>query len=199
MKSSIKLLFAKALICAFSVPAMAASYGEVGFGLAGGKDASPTFQLRAANSFWKHEVSINYLNIYGAQADGMKTDGANLPTIGIELNRVYNLPTNDGATISLGGGLGYTMPNLNSGVSERADNDISWTIGATLAKPLSRKFYLAFSIKGFFFTTDSQLTTYSSHPETLSSGDEVEVTDVSYQDNRLNFNSVLFMLALRWR
>lgn len=195
-----------AFLCAFSAPLWAhviyaertpSFQGEVGFGVAGGQSASPVFQMKGIRSDGAWDFSLGYLNLYGATADGLKSDGANLPTIQFEAYRVLAV-MEDGAEISVGGGLGYTVPNLAGGVSETADNGISWTVGGILTKPINRRCSLAFGVKGFFFDTDSHLTTYGSHEEVLSTGQTVDVLDVAHRDDNLHFDSVLFTVALRW-
>lgn len=181
--------------------AYAQVYSEVGFGVAGGKTASPMFQMKAVKSNGKHEISFGYFNIYGAEADGMKSAGADLPTIALEFYKTWQLPRSEGS-LAFGGGVGYTMPNLASGVHETADNDLSWTVGTNLVRHLSRRCDLEYSVKGFFFRTDSHLTTYGSHLETFQingvDAGQVEVLDEAHQDNSINFNSVLFNVSLRW-
>lgn len=181
--------------------AYAQVYGEVGFGVAGGKIASPMFQMKAVKASGGHEVSFGFFNIYGAQADGMKSASADLPTIALEFYKVWNLPRNEGS-LSYGGGVGYTMPNLAGGVSETADNDFSWTAGVNLVRHLSSRYDVEYSVKGFFFRTDSHLTTYGSHLESFQingvDAGQVEVSDEMHENNSINFNSVLFNIALRW-
>lgn len=201
MKNIVRMLSLAAILL-FPKWAFADVYGEVGLGVAGGKVAAPTFQMKAIKSTAKHEFSLGYFNVYGAEADGMRSDGADLPTVALEVYRVWKLPNGDGS-LSYGGGIGYTMPNLAGGVNEQADNDLSWTAGANLVRPLSKRYDISFGVKGFFFKTDSHLTTYGSHMEPIyvngAESGQAEVLDEFHQDNTLNFNSVLFSVSLRWK
>lgn len=191
-----------AMFCAFCAPLVAGErsgslYGEMGLGLAGGgKATGPAIYLRGVRETKKHDFSFGYLNLYGMKAESMKSSGAALPTLLFEVARVFKAQA--GGEISLGGGIGYTMPNLSSGVNEQADNDISYTAVGAFKKALGPKADLVISVRGFFFSTDSQLTTYGSHMETLSTGQAVEVLDEFHHDDRMNFNSVIFMASVRW-
>lgn len=218
MKLSIRsILIAAALFCGISLSSAKARaitdyeqneyddtssariYGEVGLGLAGGdKSAGPAFLLRGGRQFGNYDVSFGYLNLYGQKPSGLISSHASLPTINVELTRVIPVTGRDRERFAVGGGLGYTMPNLAGGVSERADNDVSFTIVGSFTKPLSRKYDVNISVRGFFFNTDTHLTTYGSHTETLNTGQSVEVLDTFHQDNTISFNSVIFMAALRW-
>ena len=203
LKITLKVLLAL-FACAFCPPLWAEGeysrlptvYGEVGIGLAGGyKSTGPAFTMRGVRKLGMYDLSLGYLNLYGMKAEGLRSDGASLPTINIEAQRVFIVQ--QGVELSLGGGVGFTMPNLASGYNEHADNGMSFTAIGSFTKPLSPHYALSLSIRGFFFGTDSQLTTYGSHIETLSTGQDVEVLDVFHQDNRLDFNSVLFLVTLR--
>lgn len=206
VKLSIRSLLLKALIFGFCVPAWAGMSGEmsrmpslrseVGFGLAGSeKSTGQAFLLRGVKSVGAYNFGFGYLNLYNQRPNGMKSDHASLPTLNVEVTRV--IPAN-GADLSIGGGLGFTMPNLAGGVNEQADNDVSFTAVGAFTKHLSRKYDLSISVRGFFFNTDSQLTTYGSHFETLSTGQAVEVVDEFHADQSLRFNSVIFMASLLW-
>jgi hypothetical protein len=172
-------------------------YQEVVAGIAGAeKETGLSFSLRQGVEYGKYDFSVGFLNLYGMKAAGMKSDNSSLPTINLELTR--ELLSHDGGQISVGGGFGYTMPNLSGGVNEQADNDISFTAVGAFRKPISNRIDFVISVRGFFFATDSQLTTYGYHSETLSTGQSVEVIEEIHQDSRLNFNSVLFLAGIRW-
>lgn len=177
-----------------------AVYGEVSLGIASGKATGPAFMLRGVKQFGLFDFSVGYMNLYGMKANGLQSTSASLPTINMEITRVFLTQTED--ELSFGGGFGYTMPSLAPGVNEQADNDVSFTAVAAFKHPLSRKYDLLLSARGFFFSTDSQLTTYGSHNETLLingvPAGQVEVADETHSTDRLNFNSVMFMAALRW-
>ena len=151
-------------------------------------------RLGATRGFW--DFSAGYWGVSGGKY-GLKSGDLDLHTINLEIARIW--PIAGGLKANLSGSIGYTIPNLGSGASETADNGHSWLVGAGIEKVLTPGLSLGASVKGFFFRTDTHLTTYGSHVETLSNGQDVEVVDVSPQDNSVNFENLLVMISLKWR
>lgn len=97
----------------------------------------------------------------------------------------------------IGGGVGFTIPNFPDG-GEKGDNDVSWTVGAGAEYKIGENWAVLGMLKGFFFKTDTHVTTYGSHAEVLSNGMPVEVIDVYHQDAPRQFNSLMIGLSIRY-
>lgn len=97
----------------------------------------------------------------------------------------------------IGGGVGFTIPNFPNG-GEKGDNGVSWTVGAGAEYKLGESWSILGMMKGFFFKTDTQVTTYGSHAEVLSTGQGIEVIDVYHQDAPRQFNTLMIGLAIRY-
>ena len=76
---------------------------------------------------------------------------------------------------------------------------LSWTFGAAINREVTPNVEIGLSAKGFLFRTDTNLTTYGSHLETLSNGQKAAVLDVSHSNNSADFNAVLFAASIRWK
>lgn len=140
---------------------------------------------------WRNlDMSLGYLKDTDHDVD--------FHTMGAEL--YLNLPNTrlPALTIKLGGGAGYTMPNLPDGISKTADNGYSLTAGAGLEYAITKNWAIVGSVHRFFFTTDTHTTVYSSHEETLSTGQAVEVLDVEHFDNSEKFDNTQALIQLRY-
>lgn len=163
---------------------------------------APTYGVRGGILFLRSEVSLGYWGASGMESAQLVSRGLDIHTISLEFYRRFALSKN--TVGKLGGGVGFTIPNLDGGVSETADNDHSWAFGGGVDYALSPSVSLGAAVKGFFFTTDTHLTVYGSHMEEILSngvptGQSVEVLDVTHVNNRIDFNSLLAQISIRWK
>lgn len=175
-------------------------YTETGAGIAGGE---PVFTIRTGNkleSLW--DLSLGYMNILSQTPDNLLSKNADLPTINAEALRVLPLP-GESYRVLLGGGLGYTMPNLASGINERAENGASFTLTGALETPVNDRIDVKFTVRGFFFDTKTTWRRESYHLETVyqngSPIGQVSVTDEHLGSNSVNFNTVTAMVSILWK
>lgn len=165
--------------------------------LASNGSQSPVFGVRGGVESPVWDFSGGYWIARGVRSDNLLSDGLNLHVVSAEVYRtVFD---NQKIKAKVGGGIGYTVPNLDGGATETADNGMSWVLGGGADYALTESLSVGASLKAFIFSADTHATTYDSHPETLSNGQDVEIVDVNRHDNRVNFNSVLFAVALRWK
>lgn len=172
-------------------------YGEVAVGvLASNGSQSPAYTLHGGFQSPSWQLSLGYMGAYGLRNDNLISDGLALHTLSLE---AYRLIPYKAVTFKAGGGVGYTIPNLNGGASETADNSDSWLVGGGAEYSINDAYSVGLDLKGFFFSTDTHITVYSSHFETLSTGQSVEVLDVTHHNDRINMNSVLATVSLRFK
>lgn len=193
-------MFVSAAAHAYSQPISGYVEGESGI-LASNGSQAPIYGVRGGIGGLRGEYSVGYWAARGMRSDNLISDGLDLHVFSAEYYRVVFM--GDSFRIKLGGGAGYAIPNLDSGASETADNGNSWTAGGTLEYAFSPGLSLGLGLKGFWFTTDTHITTYGSHIETLTingvpSG-QVEVLDEVHYNNHVNFNSILATVSLRWK
>lgn len=143
-----------------------------------------SYGYRGGNTWERWDGSIGYLKDTDHDSD--------FHTLGAE---AYWLVPSGPVRFRLGGGVGYTMPNV---VGKKADNGPSFTAGAGAEYMLSSHWALVGTAKGFFFKTDTHWAVYSSHPETLSTGQEVGVLDVENFNASESFNSFQALLSVRY-
>lgn len=146
-----------------------------------------SYGIRVGAQWHFAEVSFGYLKDTDHDVD-FHTVGGNAYGI-LPIKRVK---------IKLGGGVGYTMPNLPDGISVTADNNYSLNAGAGLEYSINSHWGIAGSAHRFFFTTDTHTTVYSSHEETTSTGNSVEVLDVSHFDNSQKYDNIQAHVELRY-
>lgn len=183
---------------AFAVPFVELQTGMI----ASPGSVAPIYGVRGVASGVKHEFSLGYWCARGMSSDRLVSGGLDLHVLSAELYRKFDVAPK--VTGKLGGGIGYTIPNLDGGASETADNGHSWVFGGGVNYAVTSSVDLGATVKGFFFTTDTHVTTYGSHLEQLISngaltGTFVSVLDEAHQDDVVNFNSVLFQISLRWK
>lgn len=153
-----------------------------------------SYGVRGGHSWEYYELSLGYLN---ANIDGTnEVNNAHINVLDVEAYGVY--PIGYSLKVKAGGGVGYGMPNLEDGTSQTADNSNAWVLATGLDYAITSSWNIGFMAKGLFFNTDTHKTIYSSHPETLNTGQAVEVLDVSHEDNVSNFNSLLFTAGIRY-
>lgn len=195
-----KYIISLCAILAYGVSTACASipYGEIQTGLIASEGSqAPIYGIRAGlrRNLW--DLSIGYWAARGMRSDQLISDGLDLHTLSAEA--YYLIPIKESLVGKIGGGLGYTIPNLNGGASETADNGHSWVFGGGVDYDLSRNITLGASLKGLFFTSDTHTMWETTSPDTLSNGQAVEVIDVHHRNDVMNLNSVLLGLSLRWR
>lgn len=166
---------------------------------------APVYGFRGGTEIRDIDVSFGYWAARGLDSDDLASKHLDLHTLSLEAYHIWHLGALTG---KLGGGVGFTIPNLDGGTTETADYGHSWVFGGGMSYPLSDTFELAADIKGFFFTTERHLDTYGSHTETATiksyhpttiTTTKVEVLDVTHRDDQVNFNSLLFTVGLKWR
>lgn len=144
---------------------------------------------------WKSlDFSGGYSNVMNN--DSTLSSDVQIHSLDFSIGKSFAL--NSKVKAGFSGGIGYSIPNLDSG-HERADNSHSWLLGGHLSYDLTKNWTIGGYVKSLFFATDSLRTTYSSHTETLSNGQDVEVEDVSYREDSTKLNSVVGGLSIRYR
>lgn len=160
---------------------------------------SPVYGFGFERRGFPGDLKLSYVRAMDAGADSLESKDLDLHTLSLE----YFIPVmgSNGKELRLGGGLGYTIPNLAGGVFETADNGISYTAGALISYPF-RSVTLEAGVRAFFFRTDSHLTKFGSHLETFQVNGvdvgQVEVADETHYNNTINVNSVLATIAVRF-
>lgn len=161
------------------------------YGVRGGK------QFDSVMSCGGWDTSLGYWAARGLSSNQIKSDGLTIHTLSAEIYRTIPLPYMLMGRI--GGGTGYSIPNLDNGASELADNGHSFIFGGGVDCNITDSVSLGVDLKWFFFTTDTHLTTYSSHFETLNTGQQVEILDVAHSNDTVDFNSTIVALNLKWK
>jgi hypothetical protein len=195
--NKIKILLASMMFSSCQA-AYALGYFELHGGLiTSNASQAPAYGVRLGLAGPERDFSFGYWTGRGMSSDRLVSGGLNLEVLDVEYYRT--LYSNANLSAKLGGGVGFAIPNLDGGASETADNGHCWIAGGAVDFPVTEGFSYGFSLKGFFFTTDTHVTVYGSHTETLSTGQDVEVLDVSHYNDRVNFNSAVLALNLRWK
>lgn len=165
---------------------------------------SPIYGFGVSKQVFLGDLSLSYWRAMDVTGDNLESKDMDLHNFSLEYFYPIlswlgseNQLINGLSKIKVGGGLGWTIPNLAGGVFETADNDISYTAGALYSHPF-KSVTLEAGIKGFFFRTDSHITKFDSHNETLSNGTQVEVLDEIHYNNVINCNSILATVAVRF-
>lgn len=191
-----KLLVALSFMAGCSPAFATGPYIEAQAGLTQGSLSGESAGIRGGTIKNGWDLSLGYLRTTAdLGTDKLISNGINLHTLSAEAYRV--VPIGD-LKVKLGGGLGYSIPDLSDGTSETADSGRSWVLGGGAEYQLSSGWAIAGMVKGLFFNTDTHRTVYSSHIETLNTGQDVEVLDVNHFDDAVNFNSVLISVGLRY-
>jgi hypothetical protein len=170
-----KLLLAF-LLCAS--PAFGSEYieglaglGQDGYGFRLGSDDS---RLDRSLGYYKHD------------------DQGDVHTLSAELAKSFYYK---GLWFKTGGGIGYSMPNADFG---KADNGISYILGAGAEYPLSEQLTVGLFLKGFFFNGDVRWTTWDVQDEILSDGTPVQTVTPIYNTDSKSYNKVLLGVAVRF-
>ena len=176
-------------------PVWAGTYvsGSLGGVLGGLEGVSTGFRLGDEIGAW--DGSIGYERASGSlYSSKLLSDSADLHTISLEGYRI--IPFQSDLKFKVGGGLGYSILNISS--VDKADNDVSFILGGSAEYTFTDNWSVGTNVKGTFFNTNTHRTTYSSHNETLSTGQEVEVLDTNNTTNSVNFNNVSMGLAVKY-
>lgn len=173
---------------------------ETGLLMSNGGQA-PIYGVRGGFANDHQELSLGYWSAVGLPVSDLASGGLSLHTFDVEGYGLADITKR--TTLKWGGGLGWTIPNLNDGASETADNDLSLILGGGAVHKINPNMDFVFTLKGFFFRTDTHLTTYGSHFETLYNNGVpvggVEVLDEHHSNNVVSLNSAKLSLALHWR
>ena len=177
-----------------SLPYIEYQAGYIGAGVLSG----PTLGIRGGIEHGNWDWSLGYSRAFAdLSADNLISDKLDLHTINVE--GYYLLPSPlIRLKTKLGGGIGYSIPNLSGGTSEVADNEMSFVLGGGLEYVLDSSWSIGGTVKGFFFHSNTHRTVYTSHLETLSNDQAVEVLDVSHVYDSVNFHSLLATLAIKY-
>lgn len=151
-----------------------------------GDQTAPSYGVRIGNVKETFDGSFGY---WSAQGDTI------LHTLNGEICKMF--PISSRTALNAGLGVGYTM--ISPPGAEKADSDVSWGIVAGLSHDLSDTISLGLNVRGFFFNTDTHSTSYRSHVEQLSSGQNVEVLDVHFHTNSVNYNALLLAFTVKWK
>lgn len=174
--------------------AQAEPYGDVNLGLSNGNISGYSTEVRLGTELSNVDVSLGYNRISGdLDKKILKSNSLDLHTLNMEIYRKMTI--SDDLTGYLGGGVGYSIPNLSA---ERGDNDVSYILGAKVNYQMTDNWSLGVYGKGFFFRTDVKRTDTSSHIETLSNGQDVEIEDVTYFTDSVNLNSAVLGFNVRY-
>lgn len=185
------------LLLMLSTSVYASPYIGVEGGAMVSQDAqAPTYGLRVGNVIKGWDVSGGYWSAIKMKNNDILSHDLDLHTVDAELYRIF--PINQGLSANLGGGIGYTIPSMGNG-ADTADNGASFSVGGGADYDLSNDYSVGIGASWFLFTTDTHITVYGSHMETLSNGADVEVLDVTHYNNSVNFNAVRLVVALYWK
>ena len=187
-----------------AVKAHAEPYFESNAGIFAGNNAAPFYGFRVGSKkqagFQDWDYSLGYWSALGydlSNKSKFRSDQVDLHTVSADLYRIFEL--SEKAEARFGGGLGYTIPNLSGGIEETMDNDLSLTFGFGIDQEIKPGLSFGAGLKLFLFRTDSLATFRNSHEETLSNGQTVEVEDVSYKENSVDFNAVMVAFSIKWK
>lgn len=199
----VKAFLLKAIIFGLCAPLFAREITMEAQGgvLAANASVAPAYGLRINFISPTWEKSLGYWSARGIHESSFVSGGLDLHVLSAEAYRIFY--ANQKLNYKLGGGIGFAIPNLDGGASETADNGHSWVAGGGADYELTKNISIGATLKWFFFSTEAHVTTYTTKTETLlidgvPSG-PVEVVEVSHHDNRVKLDSVLLMVALRWR
>jgi hypothetical protein len=145
--------------------------------------ASENFSFRGGNQGKGWDLSLGY--------EKKQSDDATLNILGLEAYKsLLSLYT---VRFSVGGGVGFTIPN-----GPRLDNDASFSIGARTDYQFTDNWSLGLGMKTLFFNTSSHELYNEISKETLSNGQEVETSTLIQRDGTRNLDTVYMTLALRY-
>lgn len=167
-----------------AVPLHAENYVEA----SGGYE---TYGVRVGHTYGLLDFSGGYFTAY---SDALESDVTN-HVIDLEAYRGFELPY--GLEAKVGGGVGYAIPSVQDG-PETADKGYSWLLGVGLDYYLTKNLSIGGSVKRLFFTTDTHKVVREAHTETLSTGQEVEVSDERREDNSTNFKTFLYAVRVQY-
>ena len=181
-----KLVMLLALLLGSLSQAKASNFAEVQMGYL-------NHGVRGGHSFNLLDVSAGYLNTVN---DNSKlSSDVSVHTLDLSVGRNFKLGK---ITAGVSGGVGYSIPNVDSG-SDKADNGHSWLLGGSVDYPLIDDLAIGLGVTSLFFVTDTHRTNYGSHTETLSNVQDVEVTDTYHSDDSTKLNQVVYRIALKYR
>lgn len=149
--------------------------------------------IRGGRSFNLLDVSAGYLNTVNDNST-MSSD-VSVHTLDFSVGRNFKLWR---LKAGVSGGVGYSIPNPDTG-SDKADNGHSWVLGGGVEYPLTYNLSIGLNVKSLFFVTDTRRTTFGSHTETLSTGQDVEVSDTFHSYDSTKLNQVTYALALKYK
>jgi hypothetical protein len=197
MKVVLKVIILS-LLCLLPGLLNAAPFFEGSAGiLAADASQAPVYGIRGGSMFRDWEVSLGYWRAIDVRSDQMLSGSLDLHTVSLEAYRVF---PEFGWSWKVGGGAGYTIPNLSDGKSEMADNDVSWIAGAGAEYNVNKSVALELAVKAFFFRTDTHSTTYGAHGALdTTTGETVFVVDPMDHTDSVNFNSALITVAVKFR
>lgn len=154
------------------------------------------FGVRGGAELGSWDVSVGYWTSHDAPVSdsGLLANRLTLNTVDIEAYNV--IPLKNGLSFRLGGGAGYTMPEFNN--EDKADNDYSFVVGGGLDYRIRPSLSIGILARRFFFNTDTRRTTYASHMETLSTGQEVEVSDQVDQHGSVSLDGILVTAGIKY-
>lgn len=201
MKGKVSLFVLSAIIiaqtCTGASPATPFFEGSAGL-LASNGSQAPVYGVRGGARIGNWDASLGYWRAIDVRSGSLVSGDLDLHTISLEVYRSFSI--SEKLEWNLGGGIGYTIPNLSNGMSETADNDLSWVAGGGISYDINSALALETSLKAFFFRTDTHVTSYGAHTETLSDGiTDVAVLDTLHNDDSVRFNSALLTVALKFK
>ena len=172
-----------------------AAYIEPMVGVRTGSLYGLTTGLRGGTEWKGWDFSLGYDRTLWANmnSEASISEEGRLDTLGGEIARI--IPISGGLRATVGAGVGYAIPSLDR---EKADNGPIYTFGVGLNYDLGGNWSLGGSVKASWFTTDTHRTISDSHMETLSTGQEVEVEDITHVDNRVRLDGAVLGIAVRY-
>lgn len=186
-----------ALVAFFmAAPLTAAPYFETQAGyVTSGNQKGHTLGIRAGSHFQGFDCSFGYARTNAdLDSDAVISNGLDLHTLSMEAYKPFYLSNN--LTVKFGAGLGYSIPTLSG--PEKADSGVSYLIGGGADYRVSENISLGGMVRGLFFHTDTRRIQNDSHIEILSTGQEVEVLDVNYIGGRLDLDSAVITVAVKY-
>lgn len=167
-------------------------------------DAGVTSELRFGTLYGPLDVSAGYVR------DFLKVGNHNLLPSNLELHTLnteayLTVPLPSIVRLKIGGGVGYTIPNVDATNMERLDNNLSGLFGGKLEVPVG-PVTVGVATKYHLFHTDSHRTTMLTESETIyrTMGHHkipigvVETETPVYTDNSINFNSVSVLFGVTY-
>lgn len=185
-------------------PQMAQAYTEVQVGrLESGNISGSFLGLRVGAEKKKWDYSLGYMTSWNdAYSNALLSKTANLNTVSAEVYRVFNAFRDHEylARLKIGGGLSYNTVDLSG--PEKADSDKGYVLGIIADYWLTSRISASGMVKGLFFSTDVHRDVYYVTNETLYASGvpiaQVEVLNVRHEDDRVNLNSLLIGLAVKY-